>query len=201
MHQIRSFVVGKKRGLLVKRYILAGAPGAGKTTILRGLRERGWAVVEEAATDVIAREQAVGVSEPWRRGDFIDKIVAVQRERQQQPVPDGAKVQFYDRSPLCTLALARYLGQPATTTLIREIARVASGQVFDRVVFFVRPLGFIVPTAARRICYGDSLKFETIHEAVYRDHGFEIVNVAAGVVEQRVTAIEARVTEERLIAL
>lgn len=135
----RSFVVGKKRGLLVKRYILTGAPGAGKTTILRGLRERGWAVVEEAATDVIAREQAVGVSEPWRRGDFIDKIVAVQRERQQQPVPDGAEVQFYDRSPLCTLALARYLGQPATTT--------------------------------------------------------------AGVVEQRVTAIEARVTEERLIAL
>jgi len=26
----RSFVVGKKRGLLVKRYILTGAPGAGK---------------------------------------------------------------------------------------------------------------------------------------------------------------------------
>lgn len=59
-------------------------------------------------------------------------------------------------------------------------------------MFFVRPLGFIVPTAARRICYGDSLKFETIHEAVYRDHDFKIVNVAAGVVEQRVTAIEAR---------
>ena len=73
----------------MKRYILTGAPGAGKTTILHGLRERGWAVVEEAATDVIAREQAVGVSEPWRRGDFIDKIVAVQRERQQQPVPNG----------------------------------------------------------------------------------------------------------------
>jgi hypothetical protein len=101
------------RGLLVKRYILTGAPGAGKTTILHRLRERGWAIVEEAATDVIAREQALGVSEPWRSGDFIDKIVAVLRERQQQPVPNGVKVQFYDRSPFCTLALARYAGQPA----------------------------------------------------------------------------------------
>jgi predicted ATPase len=183
----------------VKRYVLTGAPGAGKTSILRRLRERGWAVVEEAATDVIAREQAIGVSEPWRSGDFIDKIVTVQRERQQQPVPNGVEVQFYDRSPFCTLALARYLGQPATSTLTREIARVARKQLFDRVVFFVRPLGFIVPTAARRISYGDSLKFEAIHEAVYRDHGFEIIDVAAGLVEQRVTAIEARVARETLI--
>lgn len=181
----------------MKRYILTGAPGAGKTSILRRLRERGWAVVEEAATDVIAREQANGVSEPWRNSDFIDKIVTVQRERQQQPVPNGAEVQFYDRSPFCTLALAQYLGQPATTTLAREIARVAREQMFDRVVFFVRPLGFIVPTVVRRISYDDSLKFEAIHETVYRDHGFEIVNVAACVVDQRVMAIEARVAGER----
>lgn len=182
----------------MKRYVLTGAPGAGKTSILHGLRERGWAVVEEAATDVIAREQAIGVSEPWRSGDFIDKIVTVQRER-QQPVPNGVEVQFYDRSPFCTLALARYLGQPVTSTLTREIEGVARKQLFDRVVFFVRPLGFIVPTAARRISYGDSLKFEAIHETVYRDYGFEIIDVAAGLVEQRVTAIEARVARETLI--
>jgi predicted ATPase len=35
-------------------YILTGAPGAGKTAVLRLLETRGYAVVEEAATDVIA---------------------------------------------------------------------------------------------------------------------------------------------------
>jgi predicted ATPase len=51
----------------------------------------------------------------------------------------------------------------------------------------------VAESAARRISYGDSLKFEAIHQTVYRDHGFMIVNVAAGEVEQRVAAIEAHV--------
>lgn len=34
-------------------YILTGAPGAGKTAILRLLEANGYPVVEEAATDVI----------------------------------------------------------------------------------------------------------------------------------------------------
>jgi predicted ATPase len=66
---------------LVKRYVLTGAPGAGKTSLLRSLRERGWAVVEEAATEVIAREQAAGFDEPWQSSDFVNKIVTLQRER------------------------------------------------------------------------------------------------------------------------
>lgn len=182
---------------MVKRYILTGAPGAGKTSILRSLAERGWAVVEEAATDVIAREQLAGVSEPWQSDDFTDKIVTLQRQREQQPVPNGVRVQFHDRSPLCTLALVRYLGHPLTTTLTQEIARVTREQVFERAVFFIRPLGFIVPTAARRISYGDSLAFEAVHEAVYRDHGFGIVDVVPGEVDQRAAAIEARIAQER----
>jgi predicted ATPase len=80
-------------------------------------------------------------------------------------------VQFDDRSPFYTLALARYLGHPATITLTRELARVTREQLFERPVFFIRPLGFIVPTAARRISYDDSLAFEAVHEAIYRDHG------------------------------
>ena len=48
----------------MKRYILTGAPGAGKTAILRQLELDGYGVVEEAATDIIAIEQAQGVADP-----------------------------------------------------------------------------------------------------------------------------------------
>ena len=48
----------------MKRYILTGAPGAGKTAILRHLELDGYGVVEEAATDIIALEQVQGVAEP-----------------------------------------------------------------------------------------------------------------------------------------
>jgi len=39
----------------MRRFIITGAPGAGKTAIIRQLELDGFSVVEEAATDVIRR--------------------------------------------------------------------------------------------------------------------------------------------------
>ena len=49
----------------MKRFILTGAPGSGKTSILRVLAATGYAVVDEAATDVMAARLAAGDTEPW----------------------------------------------------------------------------------------------------------------------------------------
>ena len=57
----------------MKRYILTGAPGAGKTVIVRQLELDGFPVVEEAATDMIALLQAQGIDEAWRGDSFILK--------------------------------------------------------------------------------------------------------------------------------
>jgi len=56
-------------------------------------------------------------------------------------------------------------------------------------VFFVRLLGFITPTAARRISYADSVRFEAFHEQAYREHGFQLLDVPAGPPEQRADLI------------
>lgn len=64
----------------MRRYVLTGAPGAGRTSILRCLDEFGHGVVEEAATAVIARVQALGEDQPWTDPSFIDEIVALQRQ-------------------------------------------------------------------------------------------------------------------------
>ncbi len=180
-----------------KRYVVTGTPGAGKTSLLHGLQKRGWSVVEEAATDVIARAQAVGRDDPWSDGGFTSKIAVLQRRRELQLVATDVDVQFFDRSPLCTVALALFLQQPVPQALAQEIARIIRDEVYESTVFFVRPLGFVTPTAARRISYEDSLVFEAVHEAVYRDHGFELVDVASGSVEQRVAVVEARIAQEQ----
>lgn len=83
----------------MRRFVLTGTPGAGKTSILRGLAERGYDVVEEAATDVIGRAQARGDDEPWERASFLDEVVALQRARQLECRATGS-VQIFDRSPL-----------------------------------------------------------------------------------------------------
>ena len=174
----------------MRRFIITGAPGAGKTTILAALRDRGYAVVDEAATDVIAREMALGRDRPSHDGGFLDAIVHLQRERQEQPAPPATTVQVFDRSPICTLALAHYLGQPVTPALSREVNRVVAAEIYRPQVFFVRLLGFITPTAARRITLTQSIAFERFHEEAYRDHGFELIDVPAGAIEQRIQQIE-----------
>src|SRR5207248_11578019 len=61
--------------------IITGAPGPGKTAIIRQLELDGFSVVEEAATDVIAAAHAQGTLELWRHPSFIDAIAHLQRDR------------------------------------------------------------------------------------------------------------------------
>ena len=75
----------------MRRYVLTGTPGSGKTAMLRLLERAGYRVVEEAATDVIALEQALGNSELWRNPGFIDHIVALQQARQRRGHAAGAR--------------------------------------------------------------------------------------------------------------
>ncbi|WP_405866535.1 MULTISPECIES: ATP-binding protein [unclassified Streptomyces] len=177
----------------MRRYVLTGTPGAGKTSILRGLAELGHGVVEEAATEVIARAQARGEDEPWTRASFIDDIVDLQRQRQVgSPATDS--VQVYDRSPVCTHALATYLGRAPSRALTAEIERIIGQEIYERQVFFVRNLGFCEPTGARRISFQESLDFEKIHEQSYRAFGYELVDIPADDLAHRVAAVSSAIS-------
>jgi predicted ATPase len=183
-------------GVVMPRFVLTGAPGAGKTAVLRLLEVNGYVVVEEAATDTIALDQALGRAEPWHDHDFIDKIVTLQRQRQGSVRAAAGAGVFFDRSPVCTLALSRFLGLTASSLLAREVDRVVAEGVYEPTVFFVRNLGFVAATAARRISFEDSLVFERLHEDTYRELGFELVEVPVGPLGDRAALV--RQTVERL---
>lgn len=169
------------------RYILTGTPGAGKTALLRRLETRGHPVVEEAATDVIARMDAQGVAEHWRAPGFIDAIVGLQKQRQLAAGPDG----FFDRSPICTWALAAFLGREPPAALKAEMARIEAEAVYARRVFFLQNLGFVTPTAARRISFEDALRFEQVHLEAYRRFGYDLVLIPPGPLEARANQVLA----------
>ena len=184
----------------MRRFIITGAPGAGKTAIIRQLERDGFSVVEEAATDLIAAQQAQGIAEPWTDPSFIDAVAHLQKARLQQEretrsshVP--GQLQFHDRSVICTAALAVYLGYPFSPFLESELDRIKKEAIFEQQVFFIQNLGFIEPTDARRISFEESLRFEKIHEDVYRDHGFSLITVAPGGVTERVNAIKAAIAQ------
>jgi len=114
----------------MKRFIITGAPGAGKTAIIRQLELDGFSVVEEAATDIIAAAHAQGTVQPWTHPSFIDVIAHLQRDRQiRASYPDG--VQFHDRCAVCTAALAVYLGYPFSPFLTGELERVKKEEIYQ----------------------------------------------------------------------
>ena len=177
----------------MRRFILTGAPGSGKTAIIRQLELDGFSVVEESATDVIALEQARGVAEPWKHPSFIDLIAELQRRRQIRASLETDEVQFHDRSAICTAALAVYLGHPLSDVLSCELKRVETTAIYQKHVFFVQKLGFVTPTEARRISFEESLRFECVHEETYRNFGFEMIHIPPGNLLDRVDAIKRHV--------
>ncbi len=175
----------------MKRYILTGTPGCGKTSIIQTLSALGYPTVSEAATDVIASDQSHGILEPWTKPAFIDQIIQLQKQRQVIPIEDRFALQFYDRSPVCTYALSQYLGFKPTDILLDEIERIEHEQVYQYKVFFIENLGFCTPTDARQISFEESLVFEKIHMDTYAKFGYTCIKIAPQTVQKRVDTILA----------
>ena len=172
----------------MKRIILTGAPGAGKTVLIRELERLGHSVVEEAATDVIALEQARGNLRPHEHPQFIETIMQLQLMRMK--AASGA-LQFHDRSLVCTAALAEFLGFPIPAALHEAI--LTTRDRFEPRVVFVRLLDFIQKTEARQISLAASRQFEAVHETVYRRYGFELLDVQPADIDTRIRTILAAI--------
>jgi len=89
--------------------------------------------------------------------------------------------------------LAKWLGHPYPQFLTSELERIKKEAIFEHRVFFVRNLGFITPTEARRISFEETVRFEKVHEEIYRDLGFELVSIEPGSLAERVSAIKAAI--------
>ena len=173
----------------MNRYIITGTPGCGKTSAIRALELTGASVVSEAATDLIAFRQAQGDMTPWKHPNFIDDIVRLQKHRQIDRCEDYSDLHFYDRSPICTYALAIYLGFKPSHILMSEIQRIHKYDIYEKRVFFLKNLGFITNTDARKISFEDSLKFEQIHREAYAEFDYECVVIPAVCIDERVKII------------
>jgi predicted ATPase len=174
----------------MRRFIITGAPGAGKTAIVRQLELDGFGVVEEAATDIHAVAHAQGTVELWRQPSFIDTIAHLQKDRQIRASYLRDEVQFHDRCVVCTAALAIWLGRPFSPFLTGELERIKKEAIYQTRVFFIRNLGFVTPTEARRITFEETVRFEKVHEETYRDFGFELVSVEPASLVERVGIIK-----------
>ena len=170
----------------MKRFVLTGAHGCGKTSILLALETLGEQVVREAGSDYQKLERARGNPFPTDRSDFAERIGWLQADRERRLVPLGARV-FLDRGLPDTLAYGATFSWP----LSREMEALARAARYAA-VFLVEPFGpewdEIVDAREREDCARLVPKLV----AVYRELGHEPIMVPAGPLDERIAFVRAR---------
>ncbi|MBS3072170.1 AAA family ATPase [Candidatus Pacearchaeota archaeon] len=165
---------------MTKKYILTGAPGSGKSSVLLELEKRGEHVIREAAEDVIKLAQAKGIEEPWINPDFQKEILELQLKREERIPPDASRV-FIDRGILDGLA---YVDKE--NELYWEILKQAPRY---KQVFLIERLGETERTRVRREDDITAFELECKVREAYLLQKYKVHKIPADSVEERADLI------------
>lgn len=96
---------------------------------------------------------------------------------------------FYDRSPICTYALAAFLDKTPSAGLMQAISKMRVERQYADTVLFVEPLGQIENTAVRQLSYESALSFGTMHRKAYGQFGYQCLSIVKGPTNQRLQKV------------
>jgi predicted ATPase len=164
-------------------YVITGGPGTGKTTVLRELQQRGFAVAEEVARQII-REQidSGGTAVPWGDTREYTNLMLARSVESFLSLKADSVPTFCDRGIPDTLCYARII-QLAETDRISSACETFR---YNPTVFMLPPWPEIYTTDSERKQTLDEA-VETYHLMVraYADCGYEVVEVPRVAVELR----------------
>lgn len=170
-------------------FILAGAPGSGKTTTIERLASLGYAVAPEAARTIIDEAIQKGESIEQIRGneaEFQKKVFRMKIEVENKISP--AKLTFIDGGGMpASLAYYRVAGL-APSAIIKEVEKRKY-----RGVFFLEPLPSYENDYAR---VEDKKTAGILYELLlkaYQDLGYEVMRVPVEPIEKRIKFILKRI--------
>jgi predicted ATPase len=161
--------------------VITGAPGTGKTAILRSL-ESTLAHVPEPAREVLAEQRAIGgtgvpQSNPTR---FVELLLERSIEKHGAALWRGQSVLFDRGIPDC-VAYARQLGVDPEPS-----RRAAAFYRYAPTVLVTRPWAEIYATDdERKMSFEATLPFQRMMEEAYEEAGYGLVEIPRGPIEER----------------
>lgn len=172
---------------MTRRIVITGAPGTGKTTVLRAL-ERGVVVVAEPAREIIAEHRAATgeASLDHQPTVFVRRLVT--RSVEKYDAVSGDVVAMFDRGLPDCVAYAHVLGVDSGVAL-----RAAERRRYDDTVFVFPPWEDIYTTDdMRRMRFADAWPFHDRLVEAYEALGYDLVEVPPASVAERVRFIAAK---------
>lgn len=165
--------------------VMTGAPGTGKTAILRSL-EPTLVHVPEPAREVLAEQRAIGgtgmpQSDAAR---FVELLLERSIEKHRAALERGQSVLFDRGVPDC-IAYARQLGgDPEPCRKAAAIYR------YEATVLVTRPWAEIYTTDDERtMSFEATLPFQRLIEEAYEEAGYQLVEIPRGSIAERAAFI------------
>lgn len=167
------------------RFVLAGGPGAGKTTVLDALMQHGFYCLPDVARAVIRRRLDSGLSARPEPAEFARAIFAGDVENYRSAPKN--RVCFFDRGVVDALGMLRHCGELSDDQLNLNLRHYP----YHKVAFIFPPW--------KEIYRMDSERDQTFEESVqvhqsvktwYSRCGYEVLEVPIGTPAERVEFIE-----------
>lgn len=167
------------------RFVVTGGPGAGKTTILTALSERGYSHKSESAREIIKERIASGMSPRPEPVSFAHEILRADIDKYLS-IGTNNQLTFFDRGILDAL----YMLNAVNAISSEEVARYIRDYPYNNVVFLLPPW--------KQIYVNDSERDQTFEEAIevfegmkkwYLKWGYETLEVPKSNTTERISFI------------
>lgn len=179
----------RTKGADLRRIVITGGPGAGKTTLIERLARAGYAHIPETGRAII-REQTEtgGVCLPWSDRQAYARLMFDTDMDKYDAAPREGRIAFYDRGLVDVIGYLRVEGMP-----VPEKYDLAARQRRYHETVFLAPFWPDIygidaqrrqsPQVAESTC--------KIMRETYRKYGYDIVDLPLADVESRLRFIES----------
>jgi predicted ATPase len=176
-------------GVSSNLFILTGAPGTGKTAILRQLGNE-FRCVDEPAREILAEQRATGGRGTWDQDPSLFVHLLLQRSIEKYAMARRSReTVIFDRGiPDCIVYAALAGSNPTPSLKAVEVYR------YQPHVLFLEPWSDIYETDEERIMsFDDTVSFSQTLRDVYERSGYTLVEVPRDPIDDRATFVRKSV--------
>lgn len=169
---------------MLKKYIITGAPGTGKSTLIKSMQSKGVLCAEEVSRDIIKNEQLLqSDGMPWDNMERFCQLVFKETMHRFKTQED---IQICDRSLLDIVAYLNHVN----LHVFDKLSQFNFHKYYHNTVFFAAPWEAIYQTDPQRPeNFKTQLALSKTIEKVYSSYGFTLCYLPRVTVAERTSII------------